>query len=554
MKIKERLLCLCEIGPRAPGSLDELKAAEYIRDTFRKSGIDAQIEAFESPSHLALRSTLKTLESGIAFTSLPTQFSPSGKITGKLVYIGTFDNPISNDTDFSGKIGLLIPSGGGIKERIDSILGWEKRGLAGLIVICSTIDSINARIIHYPEIKKLPSVGVSWRTGSELKVLEGQKVSLEVEPEKMMRNESQNVVVRVQGESKSWLVVSAHYDTAAFCQGGTEGGIGTAIVMELAERFADKKPPATIYFLFTGSKEYSGLDMTGAGSKVFYKKHSHEIENCIAHIDIDDIGNHLNDFRLYAAGPKAFKDALQSIPSPYKYRLLDETTPCSDHGGAVMLGIPYVWLTDFFEGRPFSHAFADKLECVDLQRIAEYTGYINDIILKFASVRPYYPYVRDGERLIRPVRFDDIPEILEITKQAFGPVSTDRMRQDFFGEKLGGKEWHEYKNREVESSLKSNIYAAVACEVNGRIVGYATFFYDAERGIANVGNNAVYPEYQGRGIGKAMQAEIKRRMLEDGYSKFAVNTLSNDIAAQKIYEKHGYKKYIANFFYLNKLQ
>jgi len=554
MKIKERLLCLCEIGPRAPGSPDELKAAEYIRDTFRKSGIDAQIEAFESPSHLALRSTLKTLESGIAFTSLPTQFSPSGKITGKLVYIGTFDNPISNDTDLSGKIGLLIPSGSGIRERIDSILGWEKRGLAGLIVICSTIDSINARIINYPEIKKLPSVGVSWRTGSELKVLEGQKVSLEVEPEKMMRNESQNVVVRVQGESKSWLVVSAHYDTAAFCQGGTEGGIGTAIVMELAERFADKKPSATIYFLFTGSKEYSGLDMTGAGSKVFYKKHSHEIENCIAHIDIDDIGNHLNDFRLYAAGPKAFKDALQSIPSPYKYRLLDETTPCSDHGGAVMLGIPYLWLTDFFEGRPFSYAFADKLECVDLQRIAEYTGYINDIILKFASVRPYYPYVRDGERLIRPVRFDDIPEILEITKQAFGPVSTDRMRQDFFGEKLGGKEWHEYKNREVESSLKSNIYAAVACEVNGRIVGYATFFYDAERGIANVGNNAVYPEYQGRGIGKAMQAEIKRRMLEDGYSKFAVNTLSNDIAAQKIYEKLGYKKYIANFFYLNKLQ
>ena len=90
--------------------------------------------------------------------------------------------------------------------------------------------------------------------------------------------------------------------------------------MELAESFAGKKPPATLYFLFTGSEEYGGLDMTGAGCKAFYRKHSHEIENYIAHLDIDDIGNLLGSFQLFVAGPKAFRDTLKAIPSPFNIR------------------------------------------------------------------------------------------------------------------------------------------------------------------------------------------------------------------------------------------
>ncbi len=552
MEIKERLLQLCEMGPRASGSWAELRAAEYIRETFRKSGIDAQIESFESPSHLALYSKVIGIENEKSFTSLPTQFSPAGKTVGKLVYMGTIDNPVSDDMDLNGKIGLLIPAGGKIQERIDFFLNLEKRGLAGLIVICSTMDLINAKIIRYPEIKRLPSVAVAWRTGLELKSLEGKDILLEVEHEKRIRNESQNVIVRVQGEGRHWITVSAHYDTAAFCPGAADDGGGAAVVMELAESFAGKKLPATLYFLFTGSEEYGGLDMTGAGCKAFYRKHSHEIENCIAHLDIDDIGNLLGSFQLFVAGPKAFIDTLKAIPSPFKYKMQDKTTASCDHGAAVMFGIPYVFITDVFEGRPNFHTPDDKLEYVDVGKLERYFNYIYAVILKFVSAAPYHPYIRDGERLIRSAYFADIPDILDITKQAFEPVSSDRMRQDFFDEKLGTKEWHEYKNEEVASTLKANIYGAIVCEINEKIVGYATTLYDAERGIASIGNNAVYSEYQGQGIGKAMQAEINRRMLADGYTKFAVSTLSNDIAAQKIYEKAGYQKYIESYHYLKK--
>ncbi|MBN1445192.1 MAG: GNAT family N-acetyltransferase [Candidatus Omnitrophica bacterium] len=552
MKIKEKLEYLYTMGPRASGSWEELKAAEYIRETFIKAGINARIETFESPSHLALRSTLKVPDNGRVFTSLPTQFSPAGKAIGELIYLGVFDTPFIDRADLKGKIGLIIPSSGAFNhgERIDFILDLEQRGLAGLIVGCPSMDLINAKIIRYPEIKKLPSVAVSWRTGSELKRLEGKDVYMEVEHDKRMRNESQNVVVEIPGESAYWLTVSAHYDTAAFCPGASDDGGGTAVVMELAETFAGKKLPATLYFVFTGSEEYGGLDMVGAGSKAFYRKHSGEIENCIAHIDVDDIGNLLGCVHLYTAGPASFMKALKAVPSPFKYAIKKKTMPSCDHGAAVMFGIPYIWLSDHFEQRPQFHTPEDKIEYMDLEKLELYYKYITDVIKKFVSARPFYPYVKEGEKLIRPAYFKDIPDILNITRDAFGPVSMNKMQQDFFNEKIGGKEWHEYKNAAVEASLKDDIYNAVVCEINGKVVGYATVFYDAESGIANIGNNAVYTDWQGKGIGKAMQAEIKRRMKEEGYEKFAVTTLSNDIAAQKIYEKLGYSKYIEAFHYL----
>ena len=92
----------------------------------------------------------------------------------------------------------------------------------------------------------------------------------------------------------------------------------------------------------------------------------------------------------------------------------------------------------------------------------------------------------------------------------------------------------------------------IVCEKAGVVVGYATMLYNEETKIAEIGNNAVYPDYQGQGIGKAMQREIARRMQEDGFSRFTVQTLTCDIVAQKIYEKLGYERIASNIFYLKK--
>ena len=76
---------------------------------------------------------------------------------------------------------------------------------------------------------------------------------------------------------------------------------------------------------------------------------------------------------------------------------------------------------------------------------------------------------------------------------------------------------------------------------------------DYQRGIAEIGNNAVLPNFQGQGIGKQLQKEIMRRMLESNFKKFKVSTLHNDIAAQKVYEKLGFEQIVGNLNYLKKI-
>lgn len=86
-ELKKTVIDLSEkIGPRAPGSFAELKAAKYLKGRFEEIGLNAQIEAFRSPSHLAIGSNLRVEDK--EFSSLPAQFSASGKVEGKLVFLG----------------------------------------------------------------------------------------------------------------------------------------------------------------------------------------------------------------------------------------------------------------------------------------------------------------------------------------------------------------------------------------------------------------------------------------------------------------------------------
>jgi ribosomal protein S18 acetylase RimI-like enzyme len=83
-------------------------------------------------------------------------------------------------------------------------------------------------------------------------------------------------------------------------------------------------------------------------------------------------------------------------------------------------------------------------------------------------------------------------------------------------------------------------------------VGYATYGFDEESGIAVIGNNAVHPAHQGKGIGSRLQREVDRRMHEEGYERFEVDTLSVDLGAQRMYEKLGYQRYAETYRYLRK--
>ena len=519
VKIK-KMLELLTITHRASGSWEELQAAELINEQFIRFGYDSQIEIFDAASHNATDALLDV--DGKSFTVLPSLFSAAGEVFGELVYLGNCSDPFHLKNEVRGKIGFLFSSGNLI-DRLNFLLELEANGMVGLIVVSPSQNSIVTKAIRFAEIKNMPIIATSWNSGNELARFIGRKAHLKVEWCKNPRkNKSQNVVAKLPGTGPYWMVVSAHHDTAPHIPGALDNGGGTCMLLELAKSFAVKPLPATIYFVSTGSEENGHLSWCGAGAAAFYHKHRDQLNTCIAHVEIDDIGNALGIPQIFYRGNKTFTDLLFDKKITDKYVTSQRKLHSCDSGTASKYGLPFVWFTDaMLTPRPWYHTPDDQKDKMDFDKCAGYFDPISTFIYKLAHTNPFYPYICENNLIIRPAYYEDLDAVKEINKVAFEPVSLHRINEKFFQEELGGKPWHVYKNRGIEEGFESCLDSLIVCEKNGRVVGYATGAHNEETMIAEIGNNAVLPEYQGQGIGKAMQKEIARRMKEAGFTRLS---------------------------------
>lgn len=142
---------------------------------------------------------------------------------------------------------------------------------------------------------------------------------------------------------------------------------------------------------------------------------------------------------------------------------------------------------------------------------------------------------------IRKMQQPDLDRIIEITRIAWGEMTLLKLMEDRHGV-IGNKGWDERKADEVKSSCEKNPSNVIVAIENNIVAGYATFRINKEDEIGHVGNNAVDPAFQGRGIGTAMNGWIIEHFKKEGLRIVRVSTLAHDIPAQKIYEKHGFKE------------
>ena len=293
--------------------------------------------------------------------------------------------------------------------------------------------------------------------------------------------------------------------------------------------------------------------MTGAGAQAYFAAREDQLEHGIAHVELDDVGNLLGMPRAYLDGSGPFRRTAAAA--------LGDSWPCAgpatvscDHGAAVHRCIPYVWLNDS-QGfpRPFYHTAADTVEFFDPRVTATAVPAGAALVRGLAAQQPFYRFVRQQDRLIRPMRLSDLAAVREITRAAFEPVSVGRMREKYFGESLGARPWHEHKSGPMDHEFRTRgFYESVVCELAGQVAGYATYHIDTSLGLGEIGNNAVHPDHQGQGIGQAMQQEIVRRMDEEGIRRRVVAMLSNDLAAQHVYEGLGFERLIDTIHYVRR--
>ncbi len=159
--------------------------------------------------------------------------------------------------------------------------------------------------------------------------------------------------------------------------------------------------------------------------------------------------------------------------------------------------------------------------------------------------------------LIRPARPEDLPRVKEIALRAWEPIYTDykaRMGDELFL-LLWPKGWQDEKASQIADHFQRWPEWSLVAELDGQIVGFITFTLDTERKIGEIGNNAVDPDYQGRGIGSAQYAYVLELFREQGMAYARVGTGLDEAhaPARAAYAKTGFKLMIPMGKYYRKL-
>jgi GNAT superfamily N-acetyltransferase len=149
-----------------------------------------------------------------------------------------------------------------------------------------------------------------------------------------------------------------------------------------------------------------------------------------------------------------------------------------------------------------------------------------------------------GDPIIRPARDEELPRIRQIAKQAWSPIYA------YFREKMGEDLWTrehpgdplEQKADVVERHFREHPDQAFVTEVDGEVVGFCTYtLRDSLVGV--VGNNAVAPEAQGKGVGSLQYETCLQRMREAGmiYARVQTGLDPAHAPARRAYEKVGFE-------------
>ena len=161
------------------------------------------------------------------------------------------------------------------------------------------------------------------------------------------------------------------------------------------------------------------------------------------------------------------------------------------------------------------------------------------------------------EVLILPAQPEHIPDFEAIAVAAWEPYFAFRravLGEDAFQAEHG--DWQADKARQVRSNASGEHGCrAFVAQLEGRIVGFVTYFANARTGVAEIGNNAVRPGWQGRGIGTRMYAFVLERMRQEGmrYAKVRTGGDPAHAPARTAYEKVGFGDRIEHVEYHLKL-
>lgn len=159
--------------------------------------------------------------------------------------------------------------------------------------------------------------------------------------------------------------------------------------------------------------------------------------------------------------------------------------------------------------------------------------------------------------VIRPATAEDVPAACEIARLAWKPIFEEFHRR--VGDEIFARlynDWEANKMAQVSGAFEQHPGCMLVTEIGGRIAAFITFFVVNPRaGLGEIGNNAVHPDFQGRGLGKRQYERAFEELRAQGCTMVQVTTGLDDAhaPARRAYEAVGFDKELPKVTYTRTL-
>lgn len=266
---------------RMGGSVEERKAAEYLKDCCAQMGLEATLEPFAVD--MATLQEAVFLADGESITCKGYLCAGSGEVEAPFYYLRSTD-PYSL-SQCKGKIVM-----------IDGYMGYWmyqdllENGAVGFVTYDGNANYVDEDI-DQRELRsfvskgnKIPGVNINAKTAIKL-IEKGVKSAKIMLKQYEYQGQSHNVVLDMPGEIDEYIVLTAHYDSTSLSQGAYDNMSGSVGLLGIAEYFTTHPHRYGLRFIWCGSEERGLL-----GSKAYVAAHEDKLGKVALNINLDMIG------------------------------------------------------------------------------------------------------------------------------------------------------------------------------------------------------------------------------------------------------------------------
>jgi len=276
-RILSHVYNLSTSGSRVTGYKGSIKAAEYIKETFKEYGVKVETQTYKVAVPLDLGTTITISSPNInkvfkAYALWPNgiQTCPATNLKGKLIYI-----PGKSLEDFDGhdlKDSIILMD---FNSKDNWIFAADMGARAVIFIEPTQTYSEEAFSKRVETPLYFPRIYVNRSVGEELKKIISDSPSdvyVTINSKMVWREiEASNIIGKVEGEMPNDIImIASHYDAWSIVPNKTYGAsdaLGTSLLLELARYFSTHPPKRTVWLLaFSG--HYQGL----AGVREFIKE------------------------------------------------------------------------------------------------------------------------------------------------------------------------------------------------------------------------------------------------------------------------------------------